>query len=116
MSSPADSRRNPVCQVYEQFVAGCFGLSAVSSAPPVCRVRFYTEDVTASRRQLRQQIQAAMADIYRLIVAALFQHQDRGGTCDVRWGGAGGVVRNVVPGRGEEGERCGTWRGEWMME
>ncbi|KAF0297934.1 putative E3 ubiquitin-protein ligase HERC1 [Amphibalanus amphitrite] len=65
-------------QVYEQFVAGCFGLSAVSPAPPVCRVRYYTDDVTASRRQLRQRIQAVMADIYRLMVAALFEHQNGG--------------------------------------
>ena len=74
-------------------MAGCFGLSAVSAAPPVCRVRYYTHDVTACRRELRHRIQAVTADIYRLMVAALFQHQhqpnggERGAGGRVMWPG-----------------------------
>ncbi|XP_037084977.1 probable E3 ubiquitin-protein ligase HERC1 [Pollicipes pollicipes] len=69
---------------YEQFVAGCFGLSAVSAEPPRSRVRFYTDDVATSGCALRQRIHTVLADIYRLLVAGLFRHQDRGAaTCAV---------------------------------
>ena len=70
-------------------MAGCFGLSAVSAAPPVCRVRYYTHDVTACRRELRQRLQTVMGDIYRLMVAALLQHQEDGGEILPAGGGGG---------------------------